>query len=189
MSSSDLRDRMDGLEWENPGSKMDAVYPGSSTSLPFHPRFTTGVQLNNPKLDCSPHMYKRTVKKKVDRKGRGRTQPVTFDEIQELDEDKIEDPLHGLSGNSSDISDNEKSRSDVDLKSKFAELSRSLSYRRQRTGSRPKLNIPSSPTTGFFSPGEEDESRDVVDDLGVTSIKHVQVKYPKGFSIKARPSI
>ena len=53
-----------------------------------------------------------------------------------MDEDKIEDPLHGLSANSSDVSDNEKSRSEVDLKTKFAELSRSLSHRRQKTGSR-----------------------------------------------------
>jgi hypothetical protein len=81
-------------------------------------------------------MYKRTVKKKVDRRGRGRTQPVTFYEIKEMDEDKIEDPLHGLSENSSDVSDNEKSRSDVDLKTKFADLSRLLSHRRQRAGSR-----------------------------------------------------
>ena len=81
-------------------------------------------------------MYKRTVKKKVDMRGRGRTQPVTFDEIKEVDEDKIEDPLHGLCANSSDVSDNEKSRSEVDLKTKFTELSRSLSHRRQKAGSR-----------------------------------------------------
>ena len=67
----------------------------------------------------------------MDRRGRGRTQPVTFDEIKEMDEDKIEDPLHGLSGNSSDVSDNEKSSSEVNLKTKFAE-----SHRRQRAGSR-----------------------------------------------------
>jgi hypothetical protein len=81
-------------------------------------------------------MYKRTVKKKVDRRGRGKTQPVTFYEIKEMDEEKIEDPLQGLSGNISDVSDNEKSRSEVDLKTKFAELSRSFSHRRQRAGSR-----------------------------------------------------
>eukprot|EP00091_Calanus_sinicus_P003179 TRINITY_DN13340_c0_g1_i1.p1 TRINITY_DN13340_c0_g1~~TRINITY_DN13340_c0_g1_i1.p1 ORF type:complete len:136 (-),score=43.00 TRINITY_DN13340_c0_g1_i1:267-674(-) len=129
MSSSDLRDRMDGLEWETPAGKMDAVYPGSSAAVHF-PTPCTDVQASNDEV--SPSMYKRTVKKKVDRRGRGRTQPVTFDEIKEVDEDKIEDPLHGLSANSSDVSDNEKSRSEVDLKTKFAELSRSLSCRRQK---------------------------------------------------------
>ena len=42
MSSSDLRDRMDGLEWENPVGKMDAVFPGSSVQ--FHNQCTGGVQ-------------------------------------------------------------------------------------------------------------------------------------------------
>merc|ERR1712037_564275 len=40
-------------------------------------------------LECSPHMYKRTVKKKQDRRGRFRTQPVTFMEIKEVDEEKV----------------------------------------------------------------------------------------------------
>ena len=38
-------------------------------------------------LECSPHMYKRTVKKKQDRRGRFRTQPVTFMEIKVFDGD------------------------------------------------------------------------------------------------------
>eukprot|EP00092_Neocalanus_flemingeri_P073319 GFUD01090426.1.p1 GENE.GFUD01090426.1~~GFUD01090426.1.p1 ORF type:complete len:182 (-),score=52.86 GFUD01090426.1:116-661(-) len=164
-----VKDQMDGLDTMN---KMDTVYP---TALSRH------------SSDCSSQKYKRTVKKKVDRRGRGRTQPVTFDEIKEVDEDKIEDPLHGLSGNSSDVSDNEKSRSDVDLKTKFAELSRSFSQRKQRAGSRSKLNVPLEPITGAFSPCEEDESRDIVD-YDLSGVK-VQVKYPKGFSLKARPSI
>ena len=84
MSSTDLRNMMDGLE----GCKSDLY-----------------------QSEANPVMYKRTVKKKVDRKGRFRTQPVTFSEIKEVDEEKVENPLTGLSGNSSDFSDNEKSSS------------------------------------------------------------------------------
>ena len=36
---------MDGLEWETPAGKMDAVYPGSSASVPF-PTRCTGVQVS-----------------------------------------------------------------------------------------------------------------------------------------------
>ena len=59
-----LRDQMDRLD---PVSKMDTMYP---TALSRH------------KSDCSPKSYKRTVKKKVDRRGRFRTQPITFMEIK-----------------------------------------------------------------------------------------------------------
>jgi hypothetical protein len=53
--------------------------------------------------------------------------------------------------------------------------------------SRSKLSIPPVAAIGSFSPGEEDESRDIVD-YELTGVK-VCVKYPKGFNMKARPSI
>ena len=40
--------------------------------------------------------------------------------LQEVDEEKVEDPLTGLSGNSSDLSDSEKSSSMQDLKTRWA---------------------------------------------------------------------
>ena len=113
MSSSDLRARMDGLEGLG---KADAVYPEplsrhnrglvaqqqvgkqhstliitsaiSSGDLeePHHEEaFFQGMRSGD--LECSPHMYKRTVKKKQDRRGRFRTQPVTFMEIKVFDGD------------------------------------------------------------------------------------------------------
>ena len=68
--------------------------------------------------------------------------------VQEVDEEKVEDPLTGLSGNSSDLSDSEKSSSMQDLKMKWAgDLTRSLSARRQRSGSR--LDHPSYEAHNF----------------------------------------
>lgn len=178
MSNSDLRDRMDGLELDI-HTKMEAD---------FRPEALSRHNRTSP-LDCAPAMYKRTVKKKVDRKGgRFRTQPVTFSEIKEVDEDKVEDPLFVLSNNSSDYSDNEKSRSEIDIKGRVQDLTRSLSLRRQRAGSRSKLDPPSLDPE---SPGEEEESRDIVDldRLDIGSLK-IPVKYPKGFvASKSRPSI
>ena len=59
-----MRDQMDRLESVN---KMDTMYP-IPTALSRH--------------DCSSQNYKRSVKKKMDRRGRFRTQPITFMEIK-----------------------------------------------------------------------------------------------------------
>merc|ERR1719220_954483 len=129
----------------------------------------------------------KEVDEEKDRRGRFRTQPVTFMEIKEVDEEKVEDPLTGLSGNSSDLSDSEKSSSMQDLKTRWAgDLTRSLSARRQRSGSRGKLDIPE--VTHNDEVVEEEESRDVVME-DVWAPIQLPVKYPRGFARASRPSI
>jgi len=194
MSSSDLRDRMDGLQWDcSSVSKMDTIMPG--TSFLTYSRGENGLLNNSLERLESPLIYKRTVKKKMDRRGRGRTQPVTFDEIKEVDEDKMEDPLHNLVSLNSLSDTDERSRSDVDLKLKFSDLSKSFSQSRKKKAklNRQSLTIPLERLEAQSTPGEEDESRDTVsDNLDVdftTSVKKLPVIYPKGFNFKARPSI
>ena len=72
-SVNKMKAQLDGLDVIN---KMDTAYP-SSMSI----------------LDSSGAMYKRQTKKKMDRRGRFRTQPVTFTEIKEVDEEMTEDTL------------------------------------------------------------------------------------------------
>jgi len=192
MSSSDLRDKLDGI---SPVNKMEAVYP---EALSRHNRSNL-AQLSNNVIECSPHMYKRTVKKKIDRKGRFRTQPVTFMEIKEVDEDKVEDTL-GHGAVSSDPFSDEKSRSEMDLKSKFEEFSRSLTQRRQsgQASSRKRLDIMETPLEKEHSSLVElEDEGDKVDKIVVDSVEEMDkvpglrqtVQYPQGFIHKSRPSI
>jgi len=195
MSSSDLRDKLDGL---TPTNKMDSVYP---EALSRHNRCTM-AQLSNNVIECNPHMYKRTVKKKIDRKGRFRTQPVTFMEIKEVDEDKVEDTL-GLSSaqhNTDIFSGAEKSRSEMDLQSKFQEFSKSLTQRRQSDkGSRKRLDILEAPLekgvgSSLVELDDEVEKTDVTDKMVLgeeetDKVGGLAVHYPQGFIHKSRPSI
>ncbi|XP_023330582.1 uncharacterized protein LOC111702987 [Eurytemora carolleeae] len=173
MSSSDLRDKLDGL---GSTGKMAAIYP---EPLSRHNRCM--AQLSSNVIECNPHMYKRTVKKKMNRNGRFRTQPVTFMEIKEVDEDKGEDLGY------SDISDGEKSRSEMDLKSRFEDISRNMLNKRNSIGSRKKLDILEAPSEIAMSNDEfkEKEAGDCVEDD--FSLK-LQVNYPRGFNFKSRPS-
>lgn len=191
MSSSDLRDKLDGI---TPVNRMDAVYP---EALSRHNR-SNMTQLSNNVIECNPHMYKRTVKKKIDRKGRFRTQPVTFMEIKEVDEDKVEDTLgHGAVNP-------ETSRSEMDLKSKFEEFSRSLTQRRQseKSASRKRLDIMEIPLElekehMESSLVELDDESEKADKIVVDSVEEMDkvpglrqiVQYPQGFIHKSRPSI
>ena len=72
-SINKMKAQLDGLDVIN---KMDTTYPTSMSIL-----------------DPSSAMNKRQTKKKIDRRGRFRTQPVTFTEIKEVDEEMTEDNL------------------------------------------------------------------------------------------------
>jgi len=180
MSSSDLRDRMDGLEanirtetnttttYPESLSRHSRTLEGTGREVAYPEslsRYNRSLGLANNQIDCSPHMYKRTVKKKVDRRGRFRTQPVTFSEIKEVDEEKLENPLTGLSDNSSDFSDNEKSSSMTDLRMRWSGgLGRSYSGRRRLSGgSRSNLDIAEvAREEGPSSPEEQEEATNLL---------------------------
>jgi len=85
MSTHDLLDKLDGIQAVN---RMDGitVYPESVSRL--H-RGLGGVN-NKIVIETSPQIHKRKVKKNMDRRGRFRTQPITFTEIKEVDEDQGE---------------------------------------------------------------------------------------------------
>jgi len=59
-----MRDKMDRLDLVN---KMDTMYP---------------IPIPLSRHDCSSQNYQRAAKKKMDRRGRFRTQPITFMEIK-----------------------------------------------------------------------------------------------------------
>lgn len=105
-SINKMKAQLDGLDVVN---KMDTAYP-SSMSI----------------LDSSGAMYKRQTKKKMDRRGRFRTQPVTFTEIKEVDEEMTEDTL-------ARSEPQEQPSQNIVEKRKSAQLYRSHSCRKPET--------------------------------------------------------
>jgi len=152
-------------------SKMDTSYP---SPLSRHNRCPV---LQNNNIDCSPHMYKRTVKKKKDRRDRFRTQPITFMEIKEVDEEMTEEPLKT----------EDKSKSDLNLKKKSRNVSRSHSCRKADSGSRKRLNHRNGSAEDVVTPDDEDELLDIVDEH--LQNVNISLKCQKGFSSRPIPSI
>merc|ERR1712012_587694 len=151
-SLASLKDQMDGLEKV---AKMEAVFPSAMSML-----------------DNNQNMYKRQSKKKMDRKSRFRTQPVTFTEITEVDEEMVEDNLMKTDKTKM------KNRSSSEIR-KSHMLNRSQSCRKPESiqrRARPKLTKGSE--EDVINTDDEEEMLDFVnDDLNRSS----SFKCQKGF--------
>jgi len=159
-SMTKMKAQMDGLEATN---KMDAVKPKSLSML-----------------DSNPNVYKRQTKKKVDRRGRFRTQPVTFSEIKEVDEELIDENLVK--------SDKNDPKSNPEEKRKCSQLLRSHSCRKPETIQRRRAKIGrGSEENVVMTPDDESELMDEVDE-NLSNIT-ISLKCLKGVSTRPVPSI
>jgi len=158
-SMTKMKAQMDGLEAIN---KMEAVKPKSLSIL-----------------DSNPNVYKRQTKKKVDRRGRFRTQPVTFSEIKEVDEELTDDNLVK--------SDKNEQKNNPEEKRKCSQLLRSHSCRKPETIQRRRAKIGRGSEENVMTPDDESELLDEVDE-NLSNVT-ISLKCLKGVSIRPVPSI
>lgn len=138
--------------------EIDAVYPEAMSRL--HRKTI---------MELYPQNFKRPNKKIRDRQGtRYRTQPVTFDEIQEVDEENLEDGQTAM--RVAECS----SKSETDLKTEFKEFSKTLSKRIPR-----KFDLKETENEVIQSP--ENSTTNVEKSSPDCKYTH--------YSLKARPSI
>lgn len=171
MSTQDLRDKLDGIQAVG---RVDTVYPENISRL--HRGISASV---TAVVEHSPQNYKRKVKKNMDRRGRFRTQPVTFMEIKEVDEESNDvsslssgnenaapqKSADTLSPNCGDklTSSRQKSRSALDLKRSVDDFTRSLSFR--RTGSSTLSPSSSRPSSSSSPAGKSVHDIDSIDEI------------------------
>lgn len=130
--------------------EIDAVYPEPLSRL-------------NRVVEPHPHSYKRAIKKKMNRSGRFRTTPVTFDEIKEVDEE-------AEVGDDAEESVAAASKSEHDLRLQFERFLERMDRR--------KPNSPKALQDALDARAREVPARSVADD-----------DFPANYTRKSRPSI
>ncbi|XP_066952340.1 uncharacterized protein [Macrobrachium rosenbergii] len=132
--------------------EIDAVYPEPLSRL-------------NRIVEPHPHAYKRAIKKKMNRTGRFRTTPVTFDEIKEVDEEN-----EVGTGEVTEESAAAASKSEHDLRQQFERFLERMDRRR--------AHPPKTILEGVDTLAREAPTCTMADD-----------EFPKNYTRKSRPSI